>query len=118
MGKFVIEGNRKLGGNIEPQGAKNEALQVISATLLSPEEITISNIPDISDVNNLIKLVSNLGVEVTKNSPGSYTFKAGRVDPSFLDSHSSERGPEIETVKHKRQSGFQWIEGPAQALSR
>ncbi|HUS85665.1 MAG TPA: UDP-N-acetylglucosamine 1-carboxyvinyltransferase [Bacteroidales bacterium] len=85
MSKFVIEGGRKLRGSIEPQGAKNEALQVICATLLTPDEVRINNIPDISDVSNLIKLLSNLGVESNRNSDGSFTFKAASVDPSYLD---------------------------------
>lgn len=76
MASFVIEGGRRLSGSITPQGAKNEALQVICATLLTPDEVTINNIPDIADVNNLIELISNMGVKVNRLSRHSCTFKA------------------------------------------
>ena len=66
MASFIIEGGYPLSGEITPQGAKNEALQVICATLLTSEEVTIHNIPDIRDVNNLIQLLSDIGVKVTK----------------------------------------------------
>lgn len=74
MSSFIIEGGRKLSGEIIPQGAKNEALQVICATLLTSEEVTISNIPDILDVNNLISLMQDIGVLVQKKNKGTYTF--------------------------------------------
>ena len=76
MAKFVIEGGYSLSGEITPAGAKNEALQVICATLLSEGEIEISNVPDILDVNNLIQLLINLGVSVRKVSKGTYIFCA------------------------------------------
>lgn len=82
MASFKIEGGRKLKGEIIPQGAKNEALQVLCAVLLSKESITISNIPDILDVNNLILLLSDMGVKVEKVSTGTYRFQAAEVDLS------------------------------------
>lgn len=86
MGTFKIEGGHQLKGSITPQGAKNEALQILCAVLLTPEEVTISNIPDIVDVNKLITLLRNLGVKVQKNSHGSFTFKADAVDLKYLES--------------------------------
>ncbi len=84
MSSFEIKGGLKLKGELVPQGAKNEALQVISAVLITPETVTIKNIPDILDVNNLIKLLSKLGVEVTKNNDTEYSFKAENVDLDYL----------------------------------
>ena len=86
MESFIIEGGHKLSGTITPQGAKNEALQVICATLLTNEEVRISNIPDILDVNNFIKLLTDIGVEVTKKSRHDYTFKAEMLNLDYLDS--------------------------------
>ena len=86
MGTFKIEGGHQLRGEITPQGAKNEALQILCAVLLTPEEVTVENIPDIVDVNKLIKLLSNLGVKIQKNGPGSYTFKADDVNLKYLES--------------------------------
>ncbi len=83
---FEIEGGHKLSGEITPQGAKNEALQVICATLLSKEEITITNIPDIVDVNNLINLLSDIGVAVNRISKDQCTFKAKNIDLEYLQS--------------------------------
>ena len=88
MQAFIIEGGHRLHGTITPQGAKNEALQVISATLLTKEEVTISNVPDILDVNNLIKLIQELGVEVRKTGEGEYVFKAENIDLSYMESDS------------------------------
>ena len=85
MAKFLIEGGHPLKGDIYPQGAKNEALEVICATLLTPEKVTISNIPDILDVNNLICLLQEMGVTVEKVSKGCYSFQAKDVNLSFLD---------------------------------
>ena len=76
MASFFIEGGHQLSGTITPQGAKNEALQVICATLLTDEEVHISNIPDILDVNNLIQLLRDIGVKVQKHSRNDYTFLA------------------------------------------
>lgn len=84
MSSFVIEGGRRLQGEIIPQGAKNEALQVICATLLTSDEVVIKNIPDIVDVNNLIELLTRLGVEVKKIAQEEYSFKADNIDIEFL----------------------------------
>ncbi len=84
MNTFIIEGGRKLHGAIEPQGAKNEALQVISATLLTNKKVTIKNIPDIRDVNNLIDLISDLGVTVSRESTGTISFQAKIIDTNYL----------------------------------
>lgn len=86
MESFVIEGGHKLQGTIKPQGAKNEALEVICATLLTPEAVRINNIPDIQDVNNLIKLLQTIGVKVTRHNKNDYTFQADELDLSYLDS--------------------------------
>ena len=88
MGTFKIEGGVQLHGEITPQGAKNEALQVLCAVLLTPEKVTITNIPDIIDVNKLISLLKNLGVKVEKLAHGSYTFKADEVNVDYLKSEA------------------------------
>jgi len=84
MASFLIEGGRKLSGEIVPQGAKNEALQVISAVLLTDQEVLIDNIPDIVDVNNLITLISNMGVEVKRLSQARWSFRAENVNLEYL----------------------------------
>jgi len=84
MGKFVIEGGHSLRGEIIPQGAKNEALQVLCATLLTPEEITIHNLPGIKDVMMLIDLLRNLGVRVESRGSGSYSFRAEQVNSDYF----------------------------------
>ena len=86
MGTFVIEGGHQLKGEITPQGAKNEALQILCAVLLTPEEVTIENIPDIIDVNKLIQLLINFGVKVTQLGPTSYRFQADEVNLDYLHS--------------------------------
>lgn len=86
MGLFKIEGGHQLKGKIQPQGAKNEALQILCAVLLTPELVTIHNIPDIVDVNKLIELLKKLGVKVTKIGSGSYTFQADEVNLEYLES--------------------------------
>lgn len=86
MATFIIEGGHQLKGKIQPQGAKNEALQILCAVLLTPEEVTINNIPDIVDVNKLINLLRNLGVKVNNIGKGSYTFKADEVNLKYLES--------------------------------
>ena len=86
MASFIIEGGHPLQGSITPQGAKNEALQVICASLLTHEPITISNIPDILDVNNLILLLQEMGVKVKRNSRNEYTFQADKLNLDYLDS--------------------------------
>jgi|TARA_B100001094_G_scaffold140369_1_gene136017 UDP-N-acetylglucosamine 1-carboxyvinyltransferase len=86
MQAFKIKGGIKLSGDITPQGAKNEALQIICATLLTSEEVIINNIPDIIDINKLITLLKSLGVEVNKIKPNSYSFKAENIDLNYLNS--------------------------------
>lgn len=86
MESFVIEGGHSLKGSITPQGAKNEVLQILCAVLLTPETVTIHNIPDIVDVNKLIQLLKNLGVKVEQVSSGSYQFCADRVNLDYLSS--------------------------------
>lgn len=83
---FEVIGGKKLSGTIIPQGAKNEALQIVSAVLLTEEEVTIHNLPDILDVNNLIKLLADLGVETTWIGPGSCKFRAANVNLDYLNS--------------------------------
>jgi len=83
---FIIEGGYPLSGTITPQGAKNEALEVICATLLTSEPVRIKNIPDILDVNNLIKLLQDMGVKVSKNGHGDYTFQADSLNLDYLGS--------------------------------
>lgn len=83
---FEVIGGNRLKGDIHPQGAKNEALQILCAVLLTSEKVTISNIPDISDVNLLIVLLEKLGVDVNKESENTYSFKAEEVDFDFLQS--------------------------------
>jgi len=84
MGTFKIEGGHKLQGSIRPQGAKNEALQILCSVLLTAEQVTIHNIPDIIDVNKLISLLEDLGVKIQKKAKGSYTFKADDVNLDYL----------------------------------
>lgn len=86
MESFIIEGGHPLSGTITPQGAKNEALEVISATLLTSEPVTISNVPDILDVNNLIQLLKDIGVKVMSERKGVFTFQADQIDLGFLSS--------------------------------
>lgn len=98
MASFVIEGGRRMHGELIPQGAKNEALQILCATLLTPEAVEVYNLPDILDVNNLIQLLRDLGVETTKIGDGAYRFKAENIDlnylqtPQFLKQSASLRG--------------------------
>ncbi len=86
MSQFVIEGGHTLQGEITPQGAKNEALQILCAILLTEEQITVNNIPDIVDVNKLIQLLAHLGVSIEKHNHHSYTFQAKDIDTDFLNS--------------------------------
>ncbi len=86
MGSFVIEGGHRLHGSITPQGAKNEALQIICATLLTPEEVIVHNIPNILDINNLIQLLRDMGVKISKIDESSYSFKADNIDLNYLKS--------------------------------
>lgn len=86
MGTFQIEGGHKLKGEISPQGAKNEALQILCAVLLTPEKVIIENIPDILDVNKLIKILENLGVKIQKLAKGKYAFIADEINLDYLES--------------------------------
>lgn len=86
MGSFQIEGGHALKGQIQPQGAKNEALQILCAVLLTPEKVTISNIPDIRDVNKLIKLLRNLGVKIQKLGSNEYSFQSDDLNLEYLES--------------------------------
>ena len=91
MSVFKIEGGHRLNGSIIPQGAKNEALQVICAVLLTSEKVTISNIPDIRDVNKLIFIITELGVKTKKIAKGTYTFQADEINLSYLESDEFKR---------------------------
>ena len=86
MESFIIEGGHALSGTIIPQGAKNEALQVICATLLTRDAVRIKNVPDILDVNNLIKLLQDIGVKVTRHTRNDYTFQADQLNLDYLQS--------------------------------
>ena len=86
MGSFKIEGGNELIGSIVPQGAKNEALQILCALLLTDDKVIISNLPDIIDVNKLISLLVNLGVSINKLGKGNYEFQASKIDISYLES--------------------------------
>ncbi|WP_293874065.1 UDP-N-acetylglucosamine 1-carboxyvinyltransferase [Flavobacterium sp.] len=91
MGTFKIEGGIQLKGEVTPQGAKNEALQILCAVLLTPEKVTINNIPDIIDVNKLILLLGNLGVKIQKNGSGSITFQADEVNVGYLETEAFKK---------------------------
>ena len=84
MSSFEIHGGKRLNGTIRPQGAKNEALQILCAVLLTPEKVTVSNVPDIRDVNFLIDLLRDMGVSVNKTAPETFEFQADRIDLEYL----------------------------------
>lgn len=86
MASFIIEGGHRLKGEITPQGAKNEVLQILCATLLTEEKVIVNNVPDILDVNNLITMLSAMGVEVERLGKGRFSFRAVRLDESYLQS--------------------------------
>lgn len=86
MASFIIEGGKRLNGTIVPQGAKNEVLQIICATLLTPEKVTVENVPDILDVNNLISLLIRMGVSVSQTGEGCFTFQADSINMDYLES--------------------------------
>ena len=88
MGTFVVEGGHTLSGSIQPQGAKNEALQILCAVLLTSDRIEISNVPDIVDINKLIDILSQLGVKIEKLSSNSYAFQADDIDLNYLTSEA------------------------------
>ena len=91
METFKIEGGVPLKGEITPQGAKNEALQILCAVLLTPEKVTINNIPDIIDVNKLIALLKNLGVKIEKIGKGSFTFQSDEINMAYLESEAFKK---------------------------
>ena len=91
MASFKIEGGHKLNGTITPQGAKNEVLQILCAVLLTPEKVTVHNVPDIIDVNKLIFILGELGVKVEKLSSNSYTFQADEIKLEYLESSEFKR---------------------------
>ena len=91
MASFEIHGGKPLKGELVPQGAKNEALQVLCAVLLTPEKVTISNIPDIIDVNKQISLLQAMGVKVEKVEKGTYVFQAKDIDLPFLESEEFKK---------------------------
>lgn len=91
MGTFSIEGGKPLQGEITPQGAKNEALQILCAVLLTSEKVTITNIPDIIDVNKLINLLGNLGVKIRKLGKGAYTFQSDEVNVEYLETEAFKK---------------------------
>jgi len=86
MASFVIEGGHRLSGEIRPMGAKNEVLEILCATLLTAGEVTVRNVPDILDVNNLIQLMRDMGVKVSRCETDTYTFQADDVDLSYIQS--------------------------------
>ena len=88
MGSFIIEGGHRLQGEVIPQGAKNEALQILCAVMLTAEPVTIHNLPDIVDVNKLINLLGDLGVKTQHLGPGSWRFEADDVNLDHLKSES------------------------------
>ncbi len=88
MSSFIIEGGHRLSGEIHPQGAKNEALQILCAVLLTPEKVIIDNIPDIRDVNKLIDILADIGVKTQKLAVGKYSFKADDVNLEYLQSEA------------------------------
>ena len=105
MSSFEVVGGKKLSGTIHPQGAKNEALQIICAVLLSKEKIIIKNVPDIIDVNKLIDLIKSLGVKVRKTSKGTFEFQSNDIDLNYLDTEDFE-------LKGKSLRGSIMIVGP------
>lgn len=105
MYSFEVTGGKKLKGEIVPQGAKNEALQIISAVLLTPEEITVTNIPDILDVNLLIELLGEMGVKITRPERDTCIFKADNVDLEYLHSETYRK-------KSGRLRGAVMVAGP------
>ncbi|RMG18381.1 MAG: UDP-N-acetylglucosamine 1-carboxyvinyltransferase [Bacteroidetes bacterium] len=105
MDYFEVEGGHSLRGEITPQGAKNEALQILCATLLTPSPVTISNIPDIVDVNHLIDILRDMGVKVQPQAPGTYTFCAAEIDVNYVAS-------ELFWQKARRLRGSIMLVGP------
>ena len=102
MSSFVIEGGQSLKGRIKPQGAKNEALQVISSVLLTAEEVIIENIPNIIDVNRLIEILKFIGVKINKLNSGEYSFKADELDLEFLKSDKYKNLIKLNNIIEKK----------------
>ena len=111
MSSFEVTGGKKLKGEILPQGAKNEALQIISAVLLTPEKVTVSNIPDILDVNLLIELLAEMGVSIERPARDTCIFKADNVNTDFLRSEDYRK-------KSGRLRGSVMVAGPMLARFR
>ena len=91
MSSFIIEGGHQLSGEVVPQGAKNEALQILCAVLLTPEPVTISNLADIVDVNKLIDLLSGMGVKTQRKGAGSFRFQADDVNLDYFKTEFGNR---------------------------
>ena len=105
MSAFIVEGGRKLSGSISPLGAKNEALEVICATLLTPEKVTVTNVPDIADIRNLISLLADMGVKITTADNHNITFQADDINLDYLNSYEFR-------VKMRSLRGSVMIAGP------
>ncbi len=107
MGSFEVRGGRQLKGEIVPQGAKNEALQILSAVLLTAEPVTIANIPDILDVNLLIELLDEIGVKISRTNRHTCTFQADAIDADYLasDEFRKKRRP----APRKRNAGRAYV---------
>ena len=99
MSTFIVEGGRRLNGEITPQGAKNEALEVICATLLTSEKVTISNIPDIADIRNLISLLADMGVKISTIDNREVTFQADDINLDYLNSYDFRT--KMKSLRHK-----------------
>ena len=118
MSTFIIEGGHKLSGSITPQGAKNEALQIISAVLLTDKAVRVSNIPEILDVKNLISLLEEMGVSVTRHEKGEYTFQAATINgeyvgsPEFVNKCASLRGSVMISGPLLARFGETWFPKP------
>ena len=98
---FQIRGGKKLSGEITPQGAKNEALQILCAVLLTSEPVRISNIPDIKDVNRLIEILQDFGVKVIKNGKGDFTFQADNIHFDYIKSKEFRKdGAKLRVLLH------------------
>jgi len=105
MASFEIHGGKPLKGELIPQGAKNEALQVLCAPLLTAEKVTISNVPDIIDVNKLISLLQTMGVQVEKVEKGTFIFQAKEIDLAYLESEDFKKTCSIpQRINHDRGS--------------
>ena len=101
MSSFIIQGGKTLSGEVIPQGAKNEALQILCAVLLTSKPVTISNLPDIVDVNKLIDLLSSMGVKTVRQGPGAYRFQADEVNLDYFKTEEfSEQESSLPCASH------------------